>query len=46
VKFAGQPDVSYCLVGVSKELKLNPRSVSGGYIYTYRVQPRLSQAGR
>ena len=46
VKFAGQPDLTHCLVGVSKDHKLNPRSVAGGFIYTYKVLHRLSPVGR
>ncbi len=37
VKFAVNPEDTFCLVGVSKDHKLNPRSVAGGFIYTYKV---------
>ena len=40
VKFGMYPDVTYLLVGVAKDYKLNPRSVGGGFIYTYRVNSR------
>ena len=30
-------DDQFVLVGVAKDLVLNPRSLSGGYIYTYKV---------
>ena len=46
VKFAGQPDLTHCLIGVSKDLKLNPRSVGAGFIYPYKVLQRLSPLGR
>ena len=36
VHFASYPDVLYCLVGVAKNYQLNPRSVEGGSLYTYR----------
>ena len=39
VKFNAQPEFTFCLVGVAKDYKLNPRSVGGGYIYTYRIVP-------
>uniref|UniRef100_A0A1B6GN54 Uncharacterized protein n=3 Tax=Cuerna arida TaxID=1464854 RepID=A0A1B6GN54_9HEMI len=38
VKFANQPDTQqFLVVGVAKDLQLNPRQVGCGYIYTYKV---------
>ena len=39
VKFSSQPDSTFCLVGVAKDYKLNPRSVGGGFVYAYRMVP-------
>ena len=39
MKFNSQPDALFCLVGVAKDYKLNPRSVGGGYVYAYRMVP-------
>ena len=43
VRFNGGPkefqDFRFCLVGVAKDYKLNPRSVGGGFIYAYRMVP-------
>ena len=39
VKFNAQPEYTFCLVGVAKDYKLNPRSVGGGYLYTYKIVP-------
>lgn len=37
-KFSSRPaNQSYLLVGVAKDLKLNPRSCAGGFIYTYEL---------
>lgn len=37
-KFASRPaNQWFLLVGVAKDLKLNPRSCSGGFIYTYQL---------
>lgn len=36
-RFANGGDDWYVLVGVSRDMILNPRSVGGGYIYTYRL---------
>ncbi|KAL4657067.1 splicing factor 3B subunit 3 [Arapaima gigas] len=36
-RFAGSGDDWYVLVGVARDLILNPRSVGGGFIYTYRL---------
>ncbi|KAI5623964.1 splicing factor 3B subunit 3, partial [Silurus asotus] len=36
-RFANGGDDWYVLVGVSRDMLLNPRSVGGGYIYTYRL---------
>jgi hypothetical protein len=47
VRFAVHPDALFCLVGVAKDLHLNPRSVSGGFLYTYRMtRPMAGQNGR
>ncbi|XP_067652800.1 splicing factor 3B subunit 3 [Haliotis asinina] len=35
VKFANKGDEQFVLVGVSRDLVLNPRSLSGGFVYTY-----------
>lgn len=35
--FANGGDEWYVLVGVARDMILNPRSVGGGYIYTYRL---------
>ena len=45
VRFANWPDALYCLVGVAKDLHLNPRSVSGGYIYTYLMTRPMAGRG-
>ncbi|KDR20301.1 splicing factor 3B subunit 3 [Zootermopsis nevadensis] len=38
VKFANQADnQQFVVVGVAKELQLNPRQVGGGFLYTYKV---------
>ncbi|GLG92316.1 Splicing factor 3B subunit 3 [Gryllus bimaculatus] len=38
VKFANQPDgQQFVVVGVAKDYQLNPRQVSGGFLYTYKV---------
>merc|ERR1719362_1099741 len=39
LKFNSQPDATFCLVGVAKDYKLNPRSVGGGFVYCYRMVP-------
>ncbi|TNN71119.1 Splicing factor 3B subunit 3 [Liparis tanakae] len=36
-RFPNTGDDWYVLVGVAKDMVLNPRSVSGGFIYTYRL---------
>jgi splicing factor 3B subunit 3 len=36
-RFIGQGDVPYILVGVAKDLHLNPRECSGGTVHTYRL---------
>lgn len=36
-RFANGGDDWYVLVGVARDMILNPRSVGGGYIYTYRL---------
>ena len=37
VKFSQTGDVAYLLVGVAKDLYLNPKSVSGGSIHTFQI---------
>jgi splicing factor 3B subunit 3 len=38
VKFANQADnQQFVIVGVAKDLQLNPRQVGGGFLYTYRL---------
>lgn len=36
-RFLNTGDDWYVLVGVARDMILNPRSVSGGFIYTYRL---------
>ena len=36
-KFIGQGDVPFILIGVAKDLHLNPRECNGGLIYTYKL---------
>lgn len=36
-RFPNTGDDWYVLVGVARDMILNPRSVSGGFIYTYRL---------
>ncbi len=36
-RFQSRPGSTFLLIGVAKDLILNPRSCSGGYIYTYQV---------
>uniref|UniRef100_A0A3Q2ZNV6 Splicing factor 3b, subunit 3 n=1 Tax=Kryptolebias marmoratus TaxID=37003 RepID=A0A3Q2ZNV6_KRYMA len=36
-RFTNSGDDWYVLVGVARDMILNPRSVSGGFIYTYRL---------
>ncbi|CAG0912665.1 unnamed protein product [Notodromas monacha] len=38
VQFATHPAEIHLLVGVAKDYQLNPRSVNGGYIYTYKIR--------
>ena len=37
VKFSNSPDDTFVIVGVVKDLTLNPRSMTGGYLYTYKL---------
>ncbi|KAK7475529.1 hypothetical protein BaRGS_00033218 [Batillaria attramentaria] len=37
VKFASKPDEQYLIVGLSRDLVLAPRSLSGGILHTYKV---------
>ena len=37
VKFSNRGDTQFVLVGTVRDLVLNPRSCSGGYIHTYQV---------
>ncbi|XP_050527513.1 splicing factor 3B subunit 3 isoform X1 [Daktulosphaira vitifoliae] len=39
VKFSSYPDSQFVLFGVANELNLNPRHVTCGYVYTYKVNP-------
>lgn len=36
-RFSNTGDEWYVLVGVAKDLILNPRSVAGGFVYTYKL---------
>lgn len=36
-RFANTGDEWHVLVGVAKDLILNPRSVAGGFVYTYKL---------
>ncbi len=36
-RFSNGGDDWFVLVGVARDMILNPRSVGGGYIYTYRL---------
>lgn len=36
-RFPNTGDDWYVLVGVARDMILNPRSVGGGFIYTYRL---------
>lgn len=36
-RFTNTGDDWYVLVGVARDMILNPRSVAGGFIYTYRL---------
>lgn len=36
-RFSNTGDDWYVLVGVAKDLILNPRSVAGGFVYTYKL---------
>ncbi|XP_041377174.1 splicing factor 3B subunit 3-like [Gigantopelta aegis] len=37
VKFSSKPDEVFVIVGVSRDLVLNPRSLTGGFLYTYHL---------
>ncbi|KAI5719200.1 hypothetical protein M8J76_006686 [Diaphorina citri] len=37
VKFSNRPDAQYLVLGVAKDLNLNPRVSNGGFLYTYRL---------
>lgn len=37
MKFANRGDTAYVLVGTVKDLVLNPRSCSGGFVHVYEV---------
>ncbi|XKL63223.1 hypothetical protein PGB90_005587 [Kerria lacca] len=37
VKFSAYPDTMFLILGVAKDLQLNPRQVNGGFLYTYKV---------
>lgn len=36
-RFSNTGEDWYVLVGVAKDLILNPRSVAGGFVYTYKL---------
>lgn len=36
-KFSNHGDDQFVLVGTAKELVLNPRSLSGGYVYVFKL---------
>lgn len=36
-KFANQGDDQFLIVGVAKDLQLNPRQMNGGFLYTFRL---------
>ena len=38
MKFASRGDDQFLLLGVSKDLTLNPRTLSGGFIYLYQLK--------
>lgn len=38
VKFSNRPEDTILIVGIAKDLVLNPRSVTGGELLTYQVQ--------
>lgn len=37
VRFSTYPDTLFLILGVAKDLQLNPRQVNGGFLYTYKV---------
>lgn len=37
VRFITYPDTLFLVLGVAKDLQLNPRQVNGGFLYTYKV---------
>lgn len=37
VRFSAYPDHLHCVIGVTKDYHINPRSVGGGFLYTYRM---------
>lgn len=37
VKFSSRPEDTILIVGIAKDLVLNPRSVTGGELLTYQV---------
>ena len=41
VKFANRPDDTFLIVGIAKDLVLNPRSINGGELLTYQVDSNL-----
>jgi len=38
VKFANSPEDTHVVVGVAKDLTLNPRTLSNGFLYTYKLE--------
>ena len=37
MKFSNSPDDTHVIIGVVKDLTLNPRSVGAGFLYTYKL---------
>jgi splicing factor 3B subunit 3 len=37
VKFNAQPEAQFCLIGVAKDYRLNPRNCNGGFVYAYKI---------
>ncbi|XP_026816717.1 splicing factor 3B subunit 3-like [Rhopalosiphum maidis] len=39
IRFSNDPESQFVLFGVANELHLNPRHVTSGFIYTYKINP-------
>lgn len=37
VKFSNSPEETHVVVGVAKDLTLNPRTLGSGFLYTYKL---------